>query len=687
MSFIFRPLDDGAVGLRKYAQRLAATLPTRKGTAHRIQDGYILRAVGDGQTVVVTAIPTPTVLGGAFNGFEAFGVYPGTSTPLYKHAVFHSYASLASHPAVFAGVESNLATRDDYRRYVAGGRLTVGAVTQAWPLTGNSTDPDDGWLLSPPEFTVQGQCRLNDTGAINATPLHTHATTCRTALLTLHTPLYRNDYFPGLSTEYYAQENAVSLFRLNASVAMRRYADVEPDYPPAIKNDVQANPGVRVSGVGGNGLIEFGYDALGISLAPISGGPMLSEGYVRPLGCVEWSANAGVIAVTYMTRAVKTRMAVLRYNITDATAETPEQVGASVWRVTLDAVPDPTTDDGISQSAADGVWTTRAGRGLSDGTPEQPDLILLLTTENHGTMYSSVPYRYGTAVTTRLWRINPVDGSRTSVELGRFDRYEENLAGGLTEYSYAHMLGITVGTGATELPRFICHRRTIPYWLQTVELGGEPVTTRIPRAFNRTALAESAVVSISDAGAVTVLDCGANFFMSYKPSNDYEATISDGVFRLLGWSCFRDVPDTIGLAGYDQPVCEYAPGYVVLAVSPNGSWGTDWPVRLVVCDAVTGAKVHESANVPGLVAKAGTFVGLTCARHGAVTTTEGVTTAAGGVLLITIKHADPLDASSGCYATRDLGVTKNKVLSADVQGVAIHHLGTVLKPAAIGGGQ
>lgn len=681
MSFIFRPLDDGAVGLRKYAQRLAATLPTKKGTAHRVQDGYILRAVGDGQTVVVTAIPTPTVLGGAFNGFEAFGVYPGTSTPLYKHAVFHSFSSLESRPAVFAGMDTNLATRDDYRRYVSGGRLTVGSVTQAWPL-GFIGSSDDGWLQSPPEFTVQGQCRLSDTGAINATPLHTRTTPCRTALLTLHTPVYRNEYFAGGSVIPTAQERAVALFRLNAGVAARTYADVAPDYPPAIKTDVQADPAARVSGTRGNGLIEFGYNTLGISLTPAGGGLTTTEGAAAPLGCVEWSAGAGVVAVTYLDRGMQGHISVLRYAVTPATPSTP-QLGSAVWQVTIDAVPDPTDDDYVAQSSADGVWTTRAGRGVSNGTPDQPDLMLLLTTEIHGTVYNPDPYKYGEAITTRLWRIAPADGSRTSVEIGRFNRYKENLAGGLTEYSYAHLLGITVGAGATELPRFICHRRTTPYWLQTV---GD-VTERVPRAFNRTALAESAVVSISHTGAVTVLDCGANFFMSYKPSNAYEATISDGVFRLLGWSCFRDVPDTIGLAGYDQPVCEYASGYVVLAVSPNGSWGTDWPVRLVVCDAVTGAKVHESVNVPGLAAKAGTFVGLTCARHGTVTTTEGVTTAAGGVLLITIKHADPLDASSGCYATRDLGVTKNKVLSADVQGVAIHHLGTVLKPAAIGGGQ
>ena len=57
MDFIFRPLDAEGAKLRKQAQRLASTLPSAKGVANRLERGYILRAVGDGKTVIVTAIP------------------------------------------------------------------------------------------------------------------------------------------------------------------------------------------------------------------------------------------------------------------------------------------------------------------------------------------------------------------------------------------------------------------------------------------------------------------------------------------------------------------------------------------------------------------------------------------------------------------------------------------------------
>lgn len=660
MGFVFHPLDAGAVALRKYAQRLANTLPGQRGVANRIQDGYLLRAVGDGSTVTVTVIPLPAVIGGAFNAALLVGVYPGTSTPEQKHVVFNTFASGKLVAAVFLGKDQNLAGTGDYRRYIASGRATVGTVTQLWPL-GFIGDVNDGWLRSPPEFTVQGQCRLGSSGAIDAEPWATRAVPCRTALLTLHTPIYREAYYVGAAPNPTHQEHTVTLCRLNASTGMVTWGNVAPGNPPAIKLDMQADYTAWDGGSSGRGLIEISTGALGVDINPTGLAAYSTEGNVRPLGCFEWGRDTGCVAITVQSRTGVGRISLLRYNMTSSNE------GAVVWqRTILPATPGAST---VLQSVADGLWATRAGRGYSSGAPGEPDTIIALAVECVYKVY-----------TTRLWVIAPDGSSASSVVLGQFDREPTNTAGALTEYAYYHALGVTVGAGAAQKPMFVCCRRTIPYWLQTVE----GTTTRIAQAFNRTGADETHLVSVSDTGAITVLDTGANFPAYFFSSSDVVPSLGDSVPRRLGFACLRDVLEAVGQAGYDAPVCEFAPGYVAALVAPRGSFAaTDWSLRIVVCDVVSGAKVYESGPLPIGTMQVGSYASITCAAHGTVT--AGV--AAGGTLLVTLRRASSMDAASGCFATRDLGVTFNRVLSADVPGSAMHYLGSPLKPTVIGGGQ
>lgn len=676
MDFIFRPLSAGAVSLRKQAQRLALTLQGAKGVANRIDGEYLLRAVGDGKTVVVTALPLPQVIGGVYNAFEADGLYPATAVIRYKQVTFATFVGAGIESAV-NGADSNLAGTADYRRYVASGRVQIGTVSQLWPL-GFIGDVDDGWLRSPPEFTVQGQCRLSHEGAVDSDPRACHEVPTRSAILTLHTPVYREAYFIGLDVS--AIEHAVTLFRLNGGTRMVKWADISPDYPEAIKTDVQADYNPRVGSGRGRSLIEISTADFGVDLTFTGGTPFATEGALMPLGCFEWSFSDGCVAITVNDRNGVPRISMLRYTITSDAA------GTAVWQKTLTAVPIPLIADQVVQSVADGMWATRAGRGLSDGTPEQPDAIVLLTTE---VAFTDADPGAGTdfepTVSTRLWRVDPVTTAATSVLLERFDRSYANTAGGLTEYAYAHALGVTVGTGAAELPVLVCCRRTIPYWLQTVE----SVTTRIPQAFDRTGADETHLVAIAYSGAITLLDTGTNFPAYYYSSSDVAPSLGDGVNRRLGFACLRDVPATRSMAVYAAPVCEYALGYIAALVVPRAQFtATDWPVRLVICNVSTGALVYESAALPLAPMQVSSFVGISCSTHGVVTvdpdTLEEVAT--GGTLLITLRRASLFDTESGCFATRDLGVTLNRVLSPDVPGATMHYLGSQVSPRVIGGG-
>lgn len=683
MGFIFRPLDQGAVRLRGYAQRQAAQLPGARGTSHSIQDGYILRAIGDGNVVVVTAIPMPGVICGAYNGFETgHGVYPDTDQPITKSVVFVAFKDQKIFNSVFGGTAESLGSFDTFSRYCSSGRILVGDVTQEWPLVNFTTNPDDGWLRSPPDFVIEGQCRLTTNGAITSAPWATRTTVCRSALLTLHAPLYREAHYTPTSSIATADEHALTLYRMTSMVGHIALANVSPDHPEAIKTDLQADPALRTGGIRSAGIIEFGYDALGISLEEIDGSPRLSltEGYLEPLGAIEWSASDGVVVARYLTREWLHKLVILRYQISiDAESGTP--VGSVVWRSTIDSTQDRNFIlGGYRQLTSCGLWATRTGIRLGDGTPEQPDKIIMLTDELTFQDYGVDEFGSqltGATATQRLVTIDVVSGVVSSIELFVFDRYRFHTGEPLVELAYYHMIGVTIGSGETEVPGLVCLRRSIYYWIETIE----GVSSRIPEDFNRTAVDEIVPVVVSHTGAITVIDTGANFLACYKPSVDYVNSVHDGKLRLLGFACYRDVAESTGLAGYDFPVCEFAPGYVAMLVVPNSSFAGNWPVRIVISNLATGEMVYESGNLPfGATMSVGGYYGISCAQHGSVV--EGAPS--GGVLMITAKFSESSAASSGCFVTTDLGVTLSRVLSSAVLGATMHYVGTVLQPAAIG---
>lgn len=688
MGFIFRPLDQGAVRLRGYAQRQAAKLPGARGTSHSIQDGYILRAIGDGNVVVVTAIPMPGVICGAYNGLESgHGVYPGTDQAIAKSVVFVAFKDQKIFNSVFGGTAESLGSFDTFSRYCSSGRILVGDVTQEWPLVNFTTDPNDGWLQSPPDFVIEGQCRLTTSGTINAAPWATRTTVCRSALLTLHAPLYRESHYTPTSSIPTADEHALTLYRMTSMIGHIALADVSPDHPEAIKTDLQADPALRTGGIRSAGIIEFGYDALGISLAEIDGTPRLSltEGFLEPLGAIEWSATDGVVVARYLTREWLHKLVILRYHIS-VDAESGAPISSVVWRSTIDSTQDRIFIlGGYRQLTSCGVWATRAGRRLSDGTPEQPDKLIMLTDEltfqDYGTDDFGNPLN-GTTATQRLVTIDPVSGLTSSINLFVFDRYKFHTGEPLEELAYYHIMGVTLGSGETEVPALVCLRRAIYYWVETVE----GVASRIPEAFNRTAFDEIAPVVISHSGAITVIETGSNFLACYKPSVDYANSVHDGKLRLLGFACCRDVAESTGLAGYDFPVCEFAPGYIAMLVVPNSAFTGSWPARIVISNLATGAKIYESANLPfGATMAMGGYYGISCSQHGSVIEVEGVgEVASGGVLMLTAKFPDSAAASSGCFVTLDLGVTLSRVLSSAVLGATMHYVGTALQPAAIG---
>lgn len=63
MAVIFRPASRAAAAVKGDAIKLASTLKNNKGVASRIQDGFVLRAIGNGKHVTVYVMELPPMLG------------------------------------------------------------------------------------------------------------------------------------------------------------------------------------------------------------------------------------------------------------------------------------------------------------------------------------------------------------------------------------------------------------------------------------------------------------------------------------------------------------------------------------------------------------------------------------------------------------------------------------------------
>lgn len=684
MDFIFRPLDAEGAKLRKQAQRLASTLPNAKGVANRIERGYILRAVGDGKTVVVTVIPPNGYLGAAPMAWLPTGaVYPGTTT----REMFANTMVTLTHPSVKSAVFGGVASGNppgyyaDWRRYYSGGRALVGNVTQQWPLVDYTTDPNDGWVRSPPTYTdVEGQCRFLAEGLVNSSPVTTQALVHRTGVLSLTCPLYRNEHYEGMSELGTSRENAVTLVRMSARTPYIRVEDAPPDHPAAIKTDIQADPAVREGGVKGCGLIEFGYDVLGVELAPLVDDPdsvfNMNEGWIEPLGAIEWDAANGVICVRAVSRTLAHRLIFLRYqlNLVDG-----QIVGAMVWRSTFNGPSEAVEYAGLLQQNTGGMWATRAGRGPSDGTPEQPDKLIALSVYQHDNALRFIR--------TVLHTVDISTGAISTNVLDEFDTSTSNLSGPMLRKDYFFAHGATVGVGSTARPVLVCVRREVPYDIFPGVLEGEYY--RAPIASGYSAGDEIGVSVINDDGSIIDVDLGANFPACYKPSEDTDpGSPGDGKFRLLGLQVLRYLPDTTGVAAYGQPIAEFAPGYIVALVTPIADVFTVWRSKLVVCNIVTGELVYESGFLAIPTATLMDFRGVSVARHGVVTVVDGVETVTDmGVLLVSLYKNPVIGApAGGCFSTRDLGATLTLV-TVDVPISTVYYIGDPLADYAIGGGQ
>jgi hypothetical protein len=694
VGFIFHPLDSGAVGLRKYAQRLASKLPGQRGTAHSTQDGYILRAVGDGVTVVVTAIPVAVTLAGAYMGMENTGNYlPGSAVLEQLGVGFVSISGPKLRAAVLSGVatDGTFGVYEDFMRYCASGRVQVGSVTQQWPLVDFTTDPDDGWIRSLPAYLIEGQSRLISSGAVDGDPWTTAPLVHETALLTLLTPLYRDEYFTPTSSIAAAVEAAVTLLRCNASTRLIKTSDIAPDYPPAIKNDLQADPRPRLAGLAGVGVVEFGWDALGAEVAPLiddldpspsAGNISLNEGFIEPLGATEWGAANGVIAVRVVNRNWDQRLVFLRYQLTQADSDIS---GAVVWRSTVAGHLRWGTTAGLAQQNTGGMWATRSGRGVGDGTPEQPDSLIALSVDMDN-IDTNIAATAG-VWTTRLYTVDVTTGGVSTNTLSVFDCNSADQGGSLLRSDYFFAKGVTLGVGAEARPALVCVRRNVPYHL--------PSTVRLPVAFDRSHADDISVVVIKHDGTIVVVDVGTNFIATYNPSNDYDnlsdydRVVVDGRYRLLGFQYLRGGQITAGAAQYGHPICEFAAGYLAILVTYREEFTAEgWPTRVVVCNAVTGALVFEGADIALPAIKAGAFRGLSCVQQGRVALVDDVEAVVDpGVLLISMAYptSSGNQSSSGCYSTTDLGVTLVLAVGSGLPvGAAMHYLGNPLKPAKIG---
>lgn len=694
MAFIFRPLDAEAIALRKFAQRLADKLPGRRGTIHTIQDGYILRAVGDGKTVVVTAIPPTIFLGGAYMGWEKTGnYYPNSSTHEQLSIGFMTitHGKLKGAALSGAATDGGVGKAPDFRRYSASGRVTVGNVTQQWPLVDYSANVSDGWIRSLPDYLIEGQSRYGPRGAIGDPAWATAPLVQETALLTLLTPTYRGEHYTATSNIATAAEAAITLLRCCAQTKHIKLTEVLPDYPAAIKTDLQADPTERQAGLGGVGLIEFGCDALGIEVAPLindldpsayAGNLSLNEGFVEPLGAVEWNAANGIIAVRALSRGWDQRLIFLRYQLTQTDGGI---VGAALWRREIAGRLRNQPDTGMAQQNTGGMWSTRSGRGMSDGSPEQPDVLIALSVD-----FGSSD---GGLWITRLYTLDVVTGAVSTNELDSFDCEQSNSAGPLLRSDYFFAKGITLGTGEDARPALVCVKRTVPYHLATAM---DSSTVRVPVGQNRSHADDVSVVTIKHTGAIVTMDIGPNFIATYKPGSDYRNTayydgaVVDGKYRLLGFQYLRGGSVTSGAAQYGHPICEFAPGYIAMLVTPSAAFtAAGWPSRIVICNASTGFKVYESADIPLPAMIDGTYRGISCAQQGTVSIIDGVETIASkGALLLSFTFSlvnGVRNPGTGCYSTLDLGVTLARVLGNELPaGVGMHYLGSPLKPARIG---
>lgn len=690
MDFIFRPLDAEGAKLRKQAQRLASTLPNAKGVANRIERGYILRAVGDGKTVVVTAIPPNGYLGAApMAWLPTDAVYPGTTT----REMFANTMVTLTHPSVKSAVFGGVASGNppgyyaDWRRYYSGGRALVGNVTQQWPLINYTPNRNDGWVRSPPEYDVpEGQCRFLAEGLVNSAPVTTQALVHRTGVLSLTCPLYRNEHYEGMSELATSRENAVTLVRMSARTPYIRVEDAPPDHPAAIKTDIQADPAVREGGVKGCGLIEFGYDVLGIELAPLVDDPdtviYMNEGWAEPLGAVEWGPDEGVVCVRVIARDTANRLVFLRYKLNVSAGQV---VGSVVWRSVFAGTSSrgPFGEflaQGIHQQNTCGMWATRAGHGLSNGTPDQPDKLIVLSVYNASEIGAAM-------LRTVLHTVDISTGVISTNVLDEFDDDANNLSGPMLRKDYFFAHGATVGVGSTARPVLVCVRREVPYDIFPGVLEGEYY--RAPIASGYSAGDEIGVSVINDDGSIIDVDLGANFPACYKPSEETDpGSPGDGKFRLLGLQVLRYLDETTGVAAYGQPIAEFAPGYIVALVTPIADVFTVWRSKLVVCNIVTGELVYESGFLAIPTATLMDFRGVSVARHGVVTVVDGVETVTDmGVLLVSLYKNPVIGApAGGCFSTRDLGATLTLV-TVDVPISTVYYIGDPLADYAIGGGQ
>ena len=152
MAFLFKPTTLAAVSMRPHAIRLANSLPDKEGMKHQILDGFILRAIGNGDTVIVTVIELGGLIGGAFGNLErrSSAFYPqlGKLVAMYSRVCPPISTTIGTN-----GVSS--ATAKPYRSYAVSGGVSMGGPI-AWgsahnikPLTVPRSFPMASAVLFP----------------------------------------------------------------------------------------------------------------------------------------------------------------------------------------------------------------------------------------------------------------------------------------------------------------------------------------------------------------------------------------------------------------------------------------------------------------------------------------------------------------------------------------------------------
>lgn len=662
MGVILRPMSTAAAGIAPRAKKFGQNLLPRGGVAHTVIDGFIVRAVSDKRTCIVTILELPAYLMGVYNGIS------GGSR--YETSVGFAGEGMAS-DILAGGLEPpRTLTYDNF--FVGQKNLGVSI---------GNTPPWEG---------------TNPTSSI--------AHVFQSAILSAIAPTW------GWS------EQSLVIFRTNAGVA--------PAYIPLTDPPIGTTPILGDAGNDGSGsigYIEIGADLLygldgGVANMGVVAGACLEWGARKGVALAEITDSDYRIikALRYTIEDSPTAggplVGVLNSTVEISNTTIPDKPDNTTAVPRLQVIDGDPPGFGHNfvpwaqantvvngQEAAPGVikfpidtgmsrlWAKNAGvKGEHEGVFA---VINVVAKSNENiTVGAAADIVYGVSDGVVIdvqvnqydrhlvYVVNlPAEGGITFTKLHEYHNTRYNLAldppGTSSRNDYYSLLGINTRAGE---PRMAClkHRVYSAVEPATGGLGSEPARRNTSLPIGSYSVAYSFV---SPAGEETEIS---------TPGYYIRASLTDSIFVID--TIIPDMPLHSGRSASEvsQPCCNYAPGVMAAIVSPTSQMlDISKDLYIALIDIQTGAMldIGPVLNV-GRNRMSGGW--LSCVEQGSVDDDGAIKSHA--VLLFTVAHysATPGDVD-GVYVTSDLGVTLGRVTNTYVHA-GMHYVGSALAPARIG---